>query len=262
MALNTSTFSVLKRVKAARHLRAVLLVCGQLFVTAACAETPHMAVQVVDPYIELHTGPGRGYPVFHVEEKGARIEVIKRRTDWFKVRTARGKEGWVKRSQMERTLSLSGEATQFEDVTIAAFARHRWEFGALGGDFEGAKVMSVLGGFAFTPYLYAELGVSKVLADFSDSNMATLGLASHPFPAWRFSPFFTIGTGVIQTDPKATLVQEKDRVDQVAYVGAGLRVYLTRRFVFRAQYKNYVIFQSTDDNQEIDEWKAGFAVFF
>ena len=57
-------------------------------------------------------------------------------------------------------------------------------------------------------------------------------------------------------------MQEDDRTDQLAHVGGGIRVYLSRRFIFRAQYKNYVIFQSTDDNQEINEWKAGFAVFF
>jgi len=28
------------------------------------------------------------------------------------------------------------------------------------------------------------------------------------------------------------------------------------------QYKYYVIFQSKDENQEINEWKAGFTVFF
>jgi len=57
-------------------------------------------------------------------------------------------------------------------------------------------------------------------------------------------------------------VQESDRTDQLANAGAGVRIYLARRFIFRAQYKHYVIFQSTNDNQEIDEWKAGFAVFF
>jgi hypothetical protein len=39
-------------------------------------------------------------------------------------------------------------------------------------------------------------------------------------------------------------------------------MYLTRRFIVRAEYKNNVIFQDKDDNQEIDGWKAGFAFFF
>jgi len=59
-----------------------------------------------------------------------------------------------------------------------------------------------------------------------------------------------------------TLVDENDRTDQLASVGVGLKWYLTRRFVLRAEYKNHVIFQNKNDNQEIDEWKAGLAFFF
>lgn len=221
-----------------------------------------MRVEIADPYIELHSGAGRGYPVFHVEDRGSWIEILKRKTDWFKVRTVSGKEGWVDRDQLQRTLTPSGKQTEIRDATIIEFSSHRWEMGAMGGDFESADVMTVYGGFAFTPHLSVEASVSKVFADFSDADMADVSISIHPFPAWRVSPFFSLGTGFIRTDPKTTLVQEPDRTDQLAHVGAGLRVYLARRFVFRAQYKNYVIFQSTDDNQEIDEWKAGFSVFF
>ncbi len=225
-------------------------------------------VQVADPYIELHTGAGEGYPVFHVEEKDAWIEILKRKTDWFKVRTESGKEGWVAREQLERTLTPAGEHTDITDATKKQFAFHRWELGAMGGDFEGGEVITVYGGFFFTPNLSAEISASKLFFDNSDADMADVSLLIHPFPSWRLSPFFTIGTGVIDNDPNSTLVQEKDQTDQLAHVGAGLRVYLARRFIFRAQYKHYVIFESTDDrpgrdnNQEIDEWKAGFAFFF
>jgi hypothetical protein len=227
-----------------------------------------MEVEIADPYIEMHTGAGEGYPIFHVEERGAWVEILKRKTDWFKVRTAKGKEGWVAREQLERTLTPAGENVDIRDATRKEFSFHRWEMGAMGGDFENADVLTVYGGFFFTPKFSVEASASKVFADFSDSDMADISLSIHPFPEWRFSPFFSVGTGVIKTDPKRTLAQESDSTDQLAQVGAGIRVYLARRFIFRAQYKHYVIFQSMepgsaeDDNQEIDEWKAGFAVFF
>ena len=50
---------------------------------AAYAKRAPVQLTVADPYIELHTGPGRGYPVFFVAERGEQIEVIMRRTDWF-----------------------------------------------------------------------------------------------------------------------------------------------------------------------------------
>ncbi len=225
-------------------------------------------VRVVDPYIELHTGAGEGYPVFHVVEKDAWIEILKRKTDWFKVRATSGKEGWVSREQLERTLTPANEYTDIADATKKQFASHRLELGAMGGDFEGGEVMTIYGGFFFTPNLSTEISASKIFFKSSDANMADASLLIHPYPSWRFSPFFTIGTGVIKNEPKSTLVQEKDQTDQLAHVGVGLRVYLARRFIFRAQYKHYVIFESADDkpgndnNQEIDEWKAGFAFFF
>ncbi len=253
--------------------------CGRLIAVLACllctqqaaradlfgglfAASKPLHVEVADPYIELHTGAGRGYPVFHVEERGAWIEILKRKTDWFKVRTARGKQGWVARAQLERTLTPLGTPMQIAEATQKQFAFHRWEAGAIGGDFEGADVMSIYGGFSLTPKFSLELSWSKIFARFSSGEMADASLNIHPFPEWRFSPFFALGTGVINSNPDTTLVQESDRTDQLAHVGLGLRVYLTRRFIFRVQYKNYVIFQSTDDNQEINEWKAGFAVFF
>ncbi|VAW78312.1 hypothetical protein MNBD_GAMMA13-674 [hydrothermal vent metagenome] len=251
-------------------LTTALLLCGLLLgVSDAGAgifdlfgDDPPLDVQVADPYIELHTGAGQGYPIFHVEEQGAQVEILKRKTDWFKVRTSRGKEGWVARAQLVRTLTPAGEYLEIRDADMKEFAFHRWEMGAMGGDFEGADVMSVYGGFFMTPKFSVEVAATKIFAEFSDADMLGASLLIHPFPEWRFSPFFSVGTGFISTDANTTLVQESDRTDQLASVGAGLRIYLARRFIFRAQYKRHVIFQSTDDNQEIDEWKAGFAVFF
>jgi hypothetical protein len=82
------------------------------------------------------------------------------------------------------------------------------------------------------------------------------------YPDWRASPYFTLGAGVINTQPKATLVATTDRTDSVALAGAGVRMYVARRFVFRAEYKAHVVFTSRDDNEEVSEWKAGFSFFF
>jgi uncharacterized protein YgiM (DUF1202 family) len=82
------------------------------FVTPAYAKTAHYEAVVAEPFLELHTGPGRGFPVFHVVDRGQRIEVLKRRTDWFQVRTDRGVRGWVKLEDMGATLDVSGSATQ------------------------------------------------------------------------------------------------------------------------------------------------------
>jgi hypothetical protein len=89
-----------------------------------------------------------------------------------------------------------------------------------------------------------------------------LGLTHVFLPDWRISPFVSLGTGLVNIDPKGTLVAPLDRNDQTAYVGGGVRFYLTRRFFLRGEYKSHVVFTSRDDNEEVDEWKLGFAFFF
>jgi hypothetical protein len=245
-----------------RPLLVLALLVPTLYAAAAQGARAYLQAVVAEPYLELHTGPGRGYPVFHVVGRGATIEILKRRTDWFKVRTEDRREGWVDRGQMLKTLQPSGEATTFKDGSREEFTQHHWEAGALAGDFSGARVITVYSGYAFNESLAVELAASHVLGRFSNDYLETAALTHVFVPEWRFSPFVTIGTGAIQVRPKGTLVQTTDRGEQVAFVGAGLRAYLTRRFMFRLEYKNIVAFTKRNQNEEISAWQGGFAFFF
>ena len=217
---------------------------------------------VADPYLEMRTGPGRGYPVFHVVDRGEDVDIIKRRTDWFLVRALNGKEGWVNRAQMERTLQPDGDQVSFQPATIQDFTNARWETGLLAGDFGGANIISAYGSYSLNPNVSTELWLSQILGTFSNGYMASVNIVHETWPEWRFSPYFTLGTGVIHTMPKSTIVQGPDRTDPIGHVGGGFRIYVTRRFLLRAEYKSYVVFTSRDENEEVEEWKAGFAFFF
>ena len=230
--------------------------------SAAGAERQYREVTIADPYIELHTGPGGGYPVFFVAERGEQIELLMKRTEWFKVRVARGQEGWVHFEQLTTTLNPDGQPFDLPALGFGDYEARRWEVGALYGDFGGANVIATYGSRTFTPNLSAEVWVSQAIGRFSDSTMVTLDIVHLMYPDWRASPYFTLGGGVIKTEPKATLVATTDRTDNVALAGAGVRVYLTRRFVFRGEYKTHVVFTSRNDNEEVQEWKAGFSFFF
>jgi uncharacterized protein YgiM (DUF1202 family) len=246
-----------------RWVLIVLSLCLLVVATdAAGAERPPQEVVIDDPFIELHTGPGRGYPIFHVAERGEQIALLKRRTEWFKVRVARGEEGWVHFEQLTTTLNLDGEPFDMPAVGFEDYAARRWEVGALYGDFGGANIISTYGALNLTPNLSGEVWVSQALGRFSDSTMVTMNVVHLMYPEWRASPYFTLGGGIIKTEPKATLVATVDREDSLAQAGVGVRMYLTRSFVFRAEYKAHVVFTSRDDNEEVREWKAGFSFFF
>ena len=62
------------------------LCAGNVF---AQASGEYRTVTVDDPYLEMHTGPGVGYPVFNVVDRGEIVEIVMRRTDWFLVRQGR-----------------------------------------------------------------------------------------------------------------------------------------------------------------------------
>ena len=82
-------------------LAVLVLALSQAFTTGlAEAAEEYRTVSVADPYLEIRTGPGRGYPKFYVVDRGETVEILKRKTDWFKVRAANGKEGWVEREQI------------------------------------------------------------------------------------------------------------------------------------------------------------------
>ena len=102
-------------------LLALALLCSFVGRVGAADQNLQQA-QVAEPYLELHTGPGRGYPVFHVVAEGEWVSIIKRRTDWFRVRTDRGLKGWVNREQLAQTLDGAGVPRSFRDIVRGHFA--------------------------------------------------------------------------------------------------------------------------------------------
>ena len=263
--MNSDTRKVTTGVKRAAGLLGLLFCFACSTALAENAEEGITKVQVIEPYIEMHTGPGRGFPVFHIEERGSQIEILKQKTGWYKIRNRKGKTGWVKRDDLQHTL-LNEKPLKLPSAGLEDFRQYRRELALMIGDYDGADVMTVSGTWYFSKILGIELAASRILADFSDSTQGNISVVSRPFDIqwkrWGLSPFFTLGTGILYTDPKVTLVQQSDSTDQTAHVGLGANLYLSRHFMFRVQYTNHVIFDSSDDNQEIDEWKAGLSLFF
>ena len=245
-------------------LACLIFIALQAFATghAKADDEQLRSVAVADPFLEMHTGPGRGYPIFNVVDRGESVQIVMQRTDWYLVRAEDGKEGWVDQGQMELTLNPDGSEVSFGRATLEDFTNAKWEVGILAGDFGGANVISLYGGYSINPNVSIEVWGSQILGNFSNGWMGSVNVVHEAWPDQRFSPFFTLGAGMIHTSPKSTIVQGEDRTDEIAHVGVGVRIYTTRRFLLRVEYKSYVVFTSRDENEEVEEWKAGFAFFF
>lgn len=216
----------------------------------------------MQPYLELHTGPGRGYPVTQVVGRGESLDVLFRRTDWFKVRTDRGVLGWASVRDLSQTVLADGSLFSVDMGNLAGFRSHRWEAGTFAGAYAGATLISAYAAWSLTDNLKVEGDLSQFLGNVSNGYLVDIGLAHVFVPEWRVSPFVTMGTGFTRVLPKATFAQPIDHNDQLAYAGAGLRVYLTRRFFIRGEYRSDVVFVKTNNYEVNPEWRVGFAFFF
>ncbi len=220
-------------------------------------------VTVLEPYIDMRTGPGRGYPIFHVVEAGDEITILKRRTSWFLIETQgrRQKQGWARLRDMQNT---AASVTQAETV-YASFPGYErrsrsWHWNASGGDFAGAASIGASLSFSLNRNLEVQLEGTQILGDFSDGLMISGSVLHYPFPDWRVSPYFQLGAGVLKTDPSATLVQTEDRTDNTLIVGGGMSFRLTQRFNLNVDYRRHTVLTSRDQNEEIDQWKLGINV--
>lgn len=239
----------------------ILFLC---FIKFAIAEDEAPEVQIVEPFIELHTGPAVGYPVFYVAEKGEWIRVLKRRTTWFKVVTRTGQEGWVKQSALQKTLSASGTQVSFFDGSIENFNQRTFELGAMGGSLESVASLSVFGTWVMTENIAAEISITQALGDFSENQLLLASLTHTAFPEWRVAPYIRLAAGQIRTTPRSNLVQSGDetRTNDLIGAGIGMRYYLSRNFIVRLEYQSLLALTERDENEELEQWKLGFAVFF
>jgi len=240
----------------------LLVLAGGLVAAPVRADGAGLQMQVVEPYLELHTGPGRGYPVTLVVERGEWIGITRRRTDWFKLRTSQGKEGWAPRAAIETTVTEAGTPIHLRDVLFDDYRSRRFEVGFAGGVLEGDPSMLVRGGYRFHENLSGEFTVGQASGDFSSSRLYYASVVSEPFPEWRLSPFFSLGLGRYVSTPKATLVGAIETESNTANAALGARFYLTRRFIVRGEYRRHVVFVDQNRINEFNELSLGISLFF
>lgn len=268
-----------------KPFKGILLPSLYLLLVAACntvyaqtvKEDPSLAVEAVDnnpdifrvtitdPFIELHTGPGQGYPIFYVVDRGVEVRVLRRKTDWFKIVTDDGKSGWASRTQMRQTLLPSGEEFKIVELDQADFTERKWVLGVTGGEFESAPIFTLFTAYSFSDNLAAELHFGQSVGRKSSAQILKANAVMQPLPDLKYSPYMTLGLGRIEISPSSTLIATRDDSNDFAQFGLGLQRYISRSFLFRLEFNEYIIFSANstrNDNEEVNEWKFGFAVFF
>jgi hypothetical protein len=219
-------------------------------------------VQIADPYIELRTGPGRGYPIFFVAPRSEWIEIELRHTDWFRVRTEDDKVGWVSRQQLETTLTAAGGTKTFRDVLLDDYLTRRVQLGAAWGHFQSEPMLKIWTNYRLSDTLSLEATFGQVQGVFSGTNLWHLDLMVEPWSDKRLSPFFAVGLGKFKNFPNLSLVGATTTDAKLGAARVGVRYYLTERFVLSADYALYTAFLNDQRSAEYRAWTAGLSFFF
>jgi len=226
------------------------------------AQMPGLHVHIGRLHAEARTGPGRGYPIFYIAGREEWIEILLRRTDWFKVRTADGKEGWVNRAQLETTLTEAGTAKAFRDTLVDDYLRRKLELGAAWGEFDSEPMLKIWSAYRFSDALSVEAAIGQVQGTFSGTEFWAINLNVEPWSDRRLSPFLGIGLGRFKNIPNASLVSATVTNANLANAAIGLRYYIAERFVARLDYSIYTAYVSDADSAEYKAVTLGIAFFF
>jgi uncharacterized protein YgiM (DUF1202 family) len=236
---------------------------------AASAPPPKQArspkaerVLIADAYIELRTGPGRGYPIYYVAPRNEWIEIELRHTDWFRVRTDDDKVGWVSRQQLETTLTALGSKKTFRDVLLDDYLSRKVQLGAAWGHFQSEPMLKAWTSYRFSDTLSLEATFAQVQGVFSGTDLWHVNVVVEPWSDYRLSPFFSVGLGKFKNFPNPSLIGATTTDAKLGNAAIGVRWHFTERFVLSADYTIYTAFVSDQRSTEYKAWTAGIAFFF
>ena len=219
-------------------------------------------LQITEAYIELRTGPGRGFPVFFVAGRDEWIEIELRHTDWYKIRTDGGKIGWVSRQQLESTLTAGGVRKSFRDILLDDYLTRRVQLGVAWGRFKSEPMLKLWGSYRLSETLSVEGTLGQVQGVFSGTDFWHVNLLAEPWSDQRFSPFAGVGFGKFKNFPNQSLVGAQITDAKLANGVIGVRYHLSDRFVLRADYSLYTAFVADTRSVEYRAFTAGISFFF
>jgi opacity protein-like surface antigen len=232
-----------------------------LFEHDSSDETDAVVLEVAEPFIDMHTGPGRGYPIFNVVEQGETIQILKRKTNWYKIRSEDSKTGWANATQLAHTLKPTGVPVDLPEVSHGDYLKSRWRVGFTAGQLDGASTFSMTAGFRPFSWTEVEVEGGKIFDESVTSDYYGINLLVEPMPDWVITPYVSVGGGMFSFNNRQKVVVDDAGSPSYASLGAGASYYVVSNLVVRGGYRSYSI--STDEDRVwLNAWTIGLNVFF
>ena len=247
-------------------LSVCLLAVSILFPLSVQAQDAELQLEVIDPYIELHTGPGVGYPIFYTIEQGETIAILTRRTGWYEVRSENNKVGWARAVQVARTLLPTGTPVELPTVSYGDYLTNSWRVGFnvgqfTGGELKGGDTFSYSVGYRPLEWMGVELDNGKFYDSEVRGDYYSLNVLLEPFSEWQLSPVLILGKGQIDIESQPELTPLTIGKEDFNRYGLGANYYIGRNFVLNIGFQNFTVSTENDD-ERINRWNLGFNAFF
>jgi hypothetical protein len=233
----------------------VLLLCFALVI-------PALAQQVVvqKDYVDLRTGPGRGYPVVEIALKSDSLQLLMQRTGWVKVQF-RQQQLWLSAADLEYLYPVGSEQSITALWQNEQNQRH-WQLGLAAGDFAGTSYYQLSGSYLFSDVIALELSAGQGSGQQASSQQYLLQLSVSPWPHWYVAPYVALGGGVLLTRPRTVLVQTEERSSPLATMEIGLNYPLSERTQANLRYRRALVSTDRDINEETNTWLIGLRLAF
>ncbi|WP_152663148.1 SH3 domain-containing protein [Arsukibacterium ikkense] len=217
-------------------------------------------VVVQQDFVDLRSGPGRGYPVVQVALKHDTLVLLKQRTGWLKVQY-RQQQLWLAATDLDYLYPTGSEqslAALWQDNQTPA----RWQLGVAAGDFAGTSYYQLSASYLFSDVVALELSAGQGSGQLASNQQFLLQLGLSPWPHWRLSPYFALGGGVLLTRQRTVLVQTPERNSPLATMELGVNYPLSQRVQANVRYRRALISTERDINEETNTWLIGLRVAF
>jgi len=229
-------------------------------------------VRVLTEQAQVHTGPGFGYRVVYMAQRGEVLRAVERATRgyWFRIVLPDGTFGWILGDEVfPFGIDLAGKAEppgvfrRFVDAVFApsplgeGYVQFTFSAGVLGGDGMFLFRPAVL----LDPHVALEAFFGETLGNQIDVLYYGVGANAYLWPASPVTPFFALAGGGVSSRRKADQFTIKVGDFSTVNVGGGMMFAFKKRVTLRFDFRNHVIFDP-NHTQSAQEYSGGLAIVF
>jgi len=218
--------------------RPIILLLALLLVMPMTVQA--LSVQTSDVYMQVHSGPGRHYPVFKSLSRGESVELIKQKAGWVKLQLKNGQFGWVPYQSLWQSRIGPAYEKSLLDYARENEKKH-FSMGASMGWLNGDPMRGLLFQYPISTKLTTNVGWNSASSLFATNTMVSLNAEYDVLRYKRFQPMLLVGVGQFSSAAKTSVIGHDSISTSALRVGAGARLSLFPGFEFIAMGQSVVI---------------------